>query len=54
MSDDLSHDPSLIQEYLVESEEFLQRMDQVALERLQVSSTVERDKGGLVKTHLSP
>ncbi len=34
MSDDLLHDPSLIQEFLVESEEFLQRMDQdmVALE----------------------
>jgi two-component system chemotaxis sensor kinase CheA len=34
VSDDLLHDPSLIQEYLVESEEFLQRMDQdmVALE----------------------
>ncbi len=34
MSDDLSNDPSLVQEYLVESEEFLQRMDQdmVALE----------------------
>jgi len=34
VSDDLSNDPSLVQEYLVESEEFLQRMDQdmVALE----------------------
>jgi two-component system chemotaxis sensor kinase CheA len=34
VSDDLLHDPSLIQEYLVESEELLQRMDQdmVALE----------------------
>jgi two-component system, chemotaxis family, sensor kinase CheA len=34
VSDDLLHDPSLIQEFLVESEEFLQRMDQdmVALE----------------------
>lgn len=34
MSDDLLHDPSLIHEFLVESEEFLQRMDQdmVALE----------------------
>jgi two-component system chemotaxis sensor kinase CheA len=34
VSDDLLHDPSLIQDYLVESEEFLQRMDQdmVALE----------------------
>lgn len=34
MSDDLLHDPLLIQEFLVESEEFLQRMDQdmVALE----------------------
>ncbi|MFY9947841.1 MAG: chemotaxis protein CheA [Candidatus Sulfotelmatobacter sp.] len=34
MSDDLLHDPSLIHDFLVESEEFLQRMDQdmVALE----------------------
>jgi two-component system chemotaxis sensor kinase CheA len=34
VSDDLLHDPSLIHEFLVESEEFLQRMDQdmVALE----------------------
>jgi two-component system chemotaxis sensor kinase CheA len=34
VSDDLLHDPLLIQEFLVESEEFLQRMDQdmVALE----------------------
>jgi two-component system chemotaxis sensor kinase CheA len=34
VSDDLLHDPSLIQDFLVESEEFLQRMDQdmVALE----------------------
>ncbi len=34
MSDDLSYDPSIIQDFLVESEEFLQRMDQdmVALE----------------------
>jgi len=34
VSDDLLNDPSLIQEFLAESEEFLQRMDQdmVALE----------------------